>query len=58
MPRLDAVTDDESKQIGTKNSQDAADGGADEPLQAYPAQFPFKENNGETDDRTHAGIPS
>ena len=56
VPGGDAVANDEGKQVGAEDAEDAAHGGANQALQTDPAQPPFEQDDAEADERAHQGI--
>ena len=55
-PGGNAVANDQGKQVGAEDAEDAAHGGANQALQADPTQPPFEQDDAETDERAHPGI--
>ena len=55
-PGSNAVANDEGKQVGAEDAEDAANGRANQTLQADQAQPPFEENDGEANERAHSGV--
>jgi len=53
---LQAVLDDQGKQVGAEYSENAADSGADETLEADAMQPPFEDDDGGTEQRADNGI--
>jgi hypothetical protein len=49
---------DEGEKVSSENSQDAANRGADQPLQADSPEPPFKQNDGQTENRAYDGVGS
>ena len=56
VPGDNAVANDQGKQVSAENAEDAADSGADQALQADPAQSPFEQDDAQADERAHSGI--
>ena len=52
----DAVANNEGEEIGTDDTENAADGCADQPLQTHHAQPPLEDNDGGADENTDGGI--
>ena len=50
------AANDQGKQVGAADAEDAPDGRADQPLQADRAQLPFEQHDGCAHDRAHASI--
>ena len=51
-----AVSDDQREQVCTEDSEYAADGGPDQPLQAHQAQAPLEDHDDQADYRPNGGI--
>src|SRR5208337_3248081 len=51
-----AVADDQGKQVGATNAEEAPDGRTDESFQAHPPQLPLEQNDSGADQRAHAPI--
>ena len=52
----DAVANHQGEQVGPDDAENAADGSADQPLQADPAQPPLEKDDGEADQRAYTGV--
>ena len=44
-----AVADDQSEKVSATDAEEASDGSADQPLQAYRAELPLKQDDGRSD---------
>ena len=52
-PGGEAAANDQGEQVGAEDTEDAADGGADETRQTDQTQPPFKEDDGNADDHAN-----
>ncbi|HTA49757.1 MAG TPA: hypothetical protein VK930_09915, partial [Verrucomicrobiae bacterium] len=50
------AANDQGKQVGAADSEEAPDGRADQPLQAYGTQLPFEQNDPRTNQRADPGV--
>ena len=51
-PGLQAVADDQAEQVSADDAEDAADDGADQPLQAHLAQTNLEQHHRQTEEQT------
>src|SRR6266487_4625690 len=56
MALRNAIADDEGKQVGPADAEEASDGGADQPLEADGPQLPLEHDDRRSDQDTHARI--